>query len=200
MKNFHWTCECSTTAVSICSDCPLGRLVFRSPQQQGGYRPSIPPQQPPRSGQWPNVQQVQQRSIAVSIAGVRITSSEIVRGPGNLIKGKVLIRITRIRARGRWCKSGKGELTSPPLQNFRMEPPSCQVYFLFITTQLLHYLIQEQLIGSLVTTVVHYLSASGPSLSLSSLQRLPTPSKRDPAVPVRNCPARCAAAPPLPVA
>jgi hypothetical protein len=38
--------------------------------------------------------------IAVSIAGVRITSSEIVRGPGNLIKGKVPIRITRTTARG----------------------------------------------------------------------------------------------------
>jgi hypothetical protein len=38
--------------------------------------------------------------IAVSIAGARITSSEIVRGLGNLIKGKVLIRITRTRARG----------------------------------------------------------------------------------------------------
>jgi hypothetical protein len=38
--------------------------------------------------------------IAVSIAGVRITSSEIVRGPGNLIKGKVPIRLTRTRARG----------------------------------------------------------------------------------------------------
>jgi hypothetical protein len=38
--------------------------------------------------------------IAVSIVGVRITSSEIVRGPGNLIKGKVPIRITRTRARG----------------------------------------------------------------------------------------------------
>jgi hypothetical protein len=39
--------------------------------------------------------------IAVSIAGVRITSSEIVRGPRNLIKGKVPIKITRTRARGR---------------------------------------------------------------------------------------------------
>jgi hypothetical protein len=38
--------------------------------------------------------------IAVSIAGVRITSSEIVRGPGNLIKDKVPIRIIRTRARG----------------------------------------------------------------------------------------------------
>jgi hypothetical protein len=92
--------------------------------------------------------------IAVSIAGVWITSSEIVCGPGNLIQGKVLIRITRTRARRRWCKSGKGKLTSPPLQNFRMEPLSCQVHVLFITTQLLHYLIQEQLIVSLVTTVV----------------------------------------------
>jgi hypothetical protein len=39
--------------------------------------------------------------IAVSIAVVRITSLEIVRSPGNLIKGKVPIRITRTRARGR---------------------------------------------------------------------------------------------------
>jgi hypothetical protein len=38
--------------------------------------------------------------IAVSIAEVRITSSEIVRGPGNLIKGKVSIKVTRTRARG----------------------------------------------------------------------------------------------------
>jgi hypothetical protein len=38
--------------------------------------------------------------IAVSIAVVRITSSKIVRGLGSLIKGKVLIRITRTRARG----------------------------------------------------------------------------------------------------
>jgi hypothetical protein len=39
--------------------------------------------------------------IAVSIAVVRIILSEIARGLGNLIKGKVPIRITRTRARGR---------------------------------------------------------------------------------------------------
>jgi hypothetical protein len=38
--------------------------------------------------------------ITVSIAVVRTTLSKIVRGPGSLIKGKVLIRITRTRARG----------------------------------------------------------------------------------------------------
>jgi hypothetical protein len=38
--------------------------------------------------------------IAVSIAGVRIISSEIV-GPRNLIKGRVPIRVIRTRARGR---------------------------------------------------------------------------------------------------
>jgi hypothetical protein len=38
--------------------------------------------------------------IAISIAGVRITSSEIVRGPGNLIKGRIPIRVIRTRARG----------------------------------------------------------------------------------------------------
>jgi hypothetical protein len=39
--------------------------------------------------------------IAVSIAGVRIILSEIVRGPRNLIQGKALFRVTRIRARNR---------------------------------------------------------------------------------------------------
>jgi hypothetical protein len=38
--------------------------------------------------------------IAVSIAEVRIISSEIVRGPRNLTKGRVPIRVTRTRARG----------------------------------------------------------------------------------------------------
>jgi hypothetical protein len=27
-------------------NAPPGRLVFRPPQQQGGYRPTVPPQQP----------------------------------------------------------------------------------------------------------------------------------------------------------
>jgi hypothetical protein len=39
--------------------------------------------------------------IAVSIAGVRITLSEIVRGPENLIKGRIPIRVLRTRARVR---------------------------------------------------------------------------------------------------
>jgi hypothetical protein len=43
-------------------NAPFGRQVFRPPQQQGGYRPSVPPQQPQQSGPRPNVQQVQQRS------------------------------------------------------------------------------------------------------------------------------------------
>jgi hypothetical protein len=38
--------------------------------------------------------------IIVSIAGVRITLSEIVHGPGNLIKGRVPIRVIKTRARG----------------------------------------------------------------------------------------------------
>jgi hypothetical protein len=39
--------------------------------------------------------------ITVSIAEVRIISSEIVRSPRNLIKGRVPVRMTRTRARGR---------------------------------------------------------------------------------------------------
>jgi hypothetical protein len=39
--------------------------------------------------------------IAVSIAGVRIILSEIVCGLENLIKGRIPIKVTRTRARGR---------------------------------------------------------------------------------------------------
>jgi hypothetical protein len=39
--------------------------------------------------------------IVVSIAGVRIILSEIVRGPRNLIKGRIPVRVIRTRARGR---------------------------------------------------------------------------------------------------
>jgi hypothetical protein len=43
-------------------NAPPGRFVFRLPQQQGGYRPPVPPQQPQQFGTRPNVQQFQQRS------------------------------------------------------------------------------------------------------------------------------------------
>jgi hypothetical protein len=39
--------------------------------------------------------------IAISIAEAQIISSEIVRGPRNLIKGRALLRVTRTRARNR---------------------------------------------------------------------------------------------------
>jgi hypothetical protein len=38
--------------------------------------------------------------IAISIAGVRIILSEIVRGPRNITKGRVPIRVTRTRVIG----------------------------------------------------------------------------------------------------
>jgi hypothetical protein len=40
-------------------NAPAGRLVFRPPQQQGGYRPTVLPQQPQQFGPRPNVQQFQ---------------------------------------------------------------------------------------------------------------------------------------------
>jgi hypothetical protein len=51
-------------------------------------------------GQMLNKSNREAAPIAVSIAGVRITSSEIVRSPRNRIKGRGPIRITRTRARG----------------------------------------------------------------------------------------------------
>jgi hypothetical protein len=40
---------------------PTGRLVFRPPQQQGRFRPPMPPQQAQQSGPRPNNQQVPQK-------------------------------------------------------------------------------------------------------------------------------------------
>jgi hypothetical protein len=43
-------------------NAPFSRLVFKPSQPQGGYRPSVPLQQPQQTGPLPNVQQIQQRS------------------------------------------------------------------------------------------------------------------------------------------
>src|SRR6185503_1917456 len=61
-------------------------------------------------------------TIDVSTAAVLLILPRIVHNPEGIIQGKTLIRtITRARARDKWCKSGKGELTSPLLQTFQQE-------------------------------------------------------------------------------
>src|SRR6185437_1320269 len=55
--------------------------------------------------------------IDVSTAAVLLILPRIVHNPEGIIQGKTLIRTTtRARARDKWCKSGKGELTSLLLQ------------------------------------------------------------------------------------
>ena len=60
--------------------------------------------------------------IDASTAAVLLTLPRIVRSPEGIIQGKTPTRTTtKARARGKWCKSGKGELTSPLLQTFQQE-------------------------------------------------------------------------------
>ena len=61
--------------------------------------------------------------IDASTAAVLLTLPRIVRSPEGIIQGKTPTRTTttRVRARGKWCKSGKGELTSLLLQTFQKE-------------------------------------------------------------------------------
>jgi len=60
--------------------------------------------------------------IDASTAAVLLILPRIVRSPEGIIQGKTPARtITRARARGKWCKSGKGELTSLLLQTFQQE-------------------------------------------------------------------------------
>ena len=57
--------------------------------------------------------------IDVSTAAVLLILPRIVHSPEGIIQGKTPTRITtRARARGKWCKSDKGELTSLLLQTF----------------------------------------------------------------------------------
>ena len=60
--------------------------------------------------------------IDVSTAAVLLILPRIVHSPEGIIQGKTPTRITtRARARGKWCKSDKGELTSLLLQTFQQE-------------------------------------------------------------------------------
>ena len=65
-------------------------------------------------GQMPHSSTVGMVIIDASTAAVLLTLPRIVRSPERIIQGKTPIRTTttRARARGKWCKSGKGELTS----------------------------------------------------------------------------------------
>jgi hypothetical protein len=137
-------------------NAPLGRLVFRPPQQQGGYRPSVPQQQPQRSGPRPNVQQVQQRSSTYRCFNCG-SADHFIRdcprprkpNPGqssnqnNQNKGKRLMMQVR-----------QGRVNFTTLAELPDGAPVMSGTFSIHHNQLLHYLIQEQLIVSLVTTVV----------------------------------------------
>ena len=75
-------------------------------------------------GQMPHSSIVGMVIIDASTAAVLLTLPRIVRSPEGIIQGKTPTRTTttiRARARGKWCKFGKGELTSLLLQTFKKE-------------------------------------------------------------------------------
>ena len=73
-------------------------------------------------GQMPHISIVGMVIIDASTAAVLLTLPRIVRSPEEIIQGKTPTRTTtKARARGKWCKSGKGELTSLLLQTFQQE-------------------------------------------------------------------------------
>jgi hypothetical protein len=55
----------------------------------------------------------------VSIVEVQLTLLENAHRPNIKIRAKMQIKITRTREEGRLFRSGKGVLTSPPLQSFQ---------------------------------------------------------------------------------
>jgi hypothetical protein len=75
-------------------DCPNNKAGLDLPYLHSNYSNSA-------QGQIYNKLRQKAAIIAVSIVGVRTISSRIVRGLGNVTKGKVLIRVIKIREKGR---------------------------------------------------------------------------------------------------
>ena len=76
-------------------------------------------------GQMPHSSIVGMVIIDASTVAVLPTLPRIVRSPERIIQGRTPTRTTtRARARGKWCKYGKGELTSVLLQTFQKEHQS----------------------------------------------------------------------------
>ena len=98
-------------------------------------------------GQMPHSSIVGMATIGAITAAELIITPEIARNPRGLIQGRTLTRTTtRARARGKWCKSGKGELSSLLLQTFQKEHQLCRVLSLSTINPQLYYLILVQLI------------------------------------------------------
>src|SRR6185312_16125987 len=105
-------------------------------------------------GQMPHSSIVGMATIGAITAAVLIISPEIARNPRGLIQGRPLTRTTtRARAKGKWCKSGRDELTSLLLQSFPKEHQSCRVLSLSTINQQSYYLILVQLIVLLVANL-----------------------------------------------
>ena len=98
-------------------------------------------------GQMPHSSIVGMVTIGAITAAVLIISPEIARNPRGLIQGRTPIRTTtKARAKVKWCKFGRGELTSLLLQSFPNEHQSCWVLSLSTINPQLYYLILVQLI------------------------------------------------------
>ena len=79
-------------------------------------------------GQMPHSSIVGMVIIDASTVAVLPTLPRIVRSPERIIQGRTPTRTTtRARAKGKWCKSNRGELTSLLLQTFPKEHQSCRV-------------------------------------------------------------------------
>ena len=74
------------------------------------------------NGQMPHSSIVGIVIIDASTVAVLPTLPRIVRSPERIFQGRIPIRTTtKARAKGKWCKFGRGELTSLLLQSFPKE-------------------------------------------------------------------------------
>ena len=94
------------------------------------------------NGQMPHSSIVGIVIIDASTVAVLPTLPRIVRSPERIIQGRTPTRTTiRARAKGKWCKSDRDELTLLLLQSFPKEHQSCRVLSLSTINPQSYYLI-----------------------------------------------------------
>jgi hypothetical protein len=104
---------------------PPSRLVFRPPQQQGGYRPLVPPRPPQQLGPRPNVQQFQQGSSTYHCFNCG-SADHFIKDcprPRKPFQGQGFNQNNQGKGKKRVMQVRQGRDNFPPLQNFQKEPP-----------------------------------------------------------------------------
>ena len=137
-KGTNGTLECSATEISSGAEYSTKTSTKKCPKRAGLFLGRISSKEDLdlqclssnsssslANGQFPHSSIVGMVIIDASTASVLPTLPRIVHSPERIIQGRIPIRTTtKARAKGKWCKFGRGELISLLLQSFPKEHQS----------------------------------------------------------------------------